>query len=545
MKINTSNLPINWAVSRLGDITTLRRESIDPQEYPEKEFNYLSIGNIESETGSLVNFKPTLGKSIKSSKLVFKKGDILYSRLRPNLNKVLLPDFSGIGATDLIPLEVRHGIDRQYLGFYLRSQYAVDYATERLRGNQLPRIGTKEIMFLPVPIAPFTEQKRIVAKINAMLAKSRIIIDSLERTPRMIASFRQLVLDKAFKGELTQRNPDDVPAQGLIKSVIREAKKVKQTEQSDNARKSLADLPPLPENWTWAKIGDVFDVVSGGTPKRTKPEYWNGNVAWVTSGEVAFNEITRTRERISDAGLENSSARLCPPGTVLLALYGEGKTRGQAAILRITAATNQAVACILCPEEKSSSGYVYWWLYHRYAETRRMGTGAYQPNMYLHQVKAIPIPLAPLLEQRTIVKRITELFSPINILETESKNAQKKVEKLEKTILTKAFSGELLTHNSNDEPADILMKRIRSETTKMPQRKRERKKVQRSTKGPKERTKSILSVLKELGEASIEVILEASGKTIGNFWDELEEEINAGRIEETRKGKLVLLKVKS
>ena len=93
------------------------------------------------------------------------------------------------------------------------------------------------------------------------------------------------------------------------------------------------DLPELPEGWCWATLGRLFAVTIGGTPARDKPEYWNGHIPWVSSGEVAVGRIVKTREQITPEGLANSNAKLHAPGTVLLAMIGEGKTRGQVALL--------------------------------------------------------------------------------------------------------------------------------------------------------------------------------------------------------------------
>ena len=102
----------------------------------------------------------------------------------------------------------------------------------------------------------------------------------------------------------------------------------------------------LPKGWSRSTLGKIARVTSGGTPDRSKSEYWDGDVPWVTTGEIQFNTITATSEQITDIGLQNSSAKLFPPGTLLMAMYGQGKTRGQVAKLGIEASTNQACAAI-------------------------------------------------------------------------------------------------------------------------------------------------------------------------------------------------------
>src|SRR5437016_4697471 len=103
----------------------------------------------------------------------------------------------------------------------------------------------------------------------------------------------------------------------------------------------------LPKGWSRRTLGEVAQISSGGTPDRAEPSYWGGSIPWVTTGEIRFNTITDTAEKITEQGLKNSSAKLFPPGTLLLAMYGQGKTRGQVAKLGIEATSNQNSAAIL------------------------------------------------------------------------------------------------------------------------------------------------------------------------------------------------------
>jgi type I restriction enzyme S subunit len=104
----------------------------------------------------------------------------------------------------------------------------------------------------------------------------------------------------------------------------------------------------VPEGWGVLPIGTIAQVASGGTPDRSNSHYWiDGNIPWVTTGEISYSEIKKTNEKITEVGLKNSSAKLFPKGTILMAMYGQGKTRGQVAKLGITASTNQACGAIL------------------------------------------------------------------------------------------------------------------------------------------------------------------------------------------------------
>ena len=141
-------------------------------------------------------------------------------------------------------------------------------------------------------------------------------------------------------------------------------------------------FPEFQNAWEWDSdsLGSIFDTSSGGTPDRSKEEYWNGNIPWITTSLVDFNIIMEADEFITDAGLSNSSAKLFPKMTILVAMYGQGKTRGQVAMLGIKAATNQACAAIL-PRKDIDPRFVFLNLGSRYVEMRRLSNSGGQENL--------------------------------------------------------------------------------------------------------------------------------------------------------------------
>ena len=159
----------------------------------------------------------------------------------------------------------------------------------------------------------------------------------------------------------------------------------------------------LPRGWRQATLGEIAQVSTGGTPDRQQPRYWGGDVPWVSTGEIRFNTITDTAERITREGLQRSSAKRLPAGTLLLAMYGQGRTRGQVARLGIEAATNQACAGIQAGSE-ADAGYLYQYLACSYTAIRDMGNTGTQCNLSMAIVKRIPVPLPPLAEQAAIAR---------------------------------------------------------------------------------------------------------------------------------------------
>ena len=205
-------------------------------------------------------------------------------------------------------------------------------------------------------------------------------------------SICQSVLKSAVEGRL--QGMAEGASRGRAAAALLKRIGIKQTEFKqfcfeDDSILEPRELPNLPENWVWTRIGQIFDVYVGATPRRNKPEYWGGDIPWVSSGEVAFCRIHKTRETICQLGFENSSTKIHPPGTVLLGMIGEGKTRGQAAILEIAACNNQNSAAIRVSEVGLAPEFVYYYFEHEYERTRKLSSGNNQPALSKNRVQSM------------------------------------------------------------------------------------------------------------------------------------------------------------
>jgi type I restriction enzyme S subunit len=171
----------------------------------------------------------------------------------------------------------------------------------------------------------------------------------------------------------------------------------------------------LPADWTVATLADIGRVYSGGTPSRARPSYWGPSIPWVTTKEVDAAEIRFTLEQITEEGLANSAAKIAPPGTLLIAMYGQGKTRGKAAILGIAAAMNQACAAIELRD--ASSRFVFHYLVANYERIRALSNAGSQENLSGEIVKAISIPIPPRAEQDQVACVLDDTDQLISTLE--------------------------------------------------------------------------------------------------------------------------------
>ena len=220
-------------------------------------------------------------------------------------------------------------------------------------------------------------QRRVAAKIDGLSARSKFARDELDHIPKLVARYKRAVLASAFRGELTaawrRKTLKGVDSFGFLRLRAevaasrraaplygrdeRSALIVRDQELSD-ALREIAEADDLPATWSWCGVGEAFGVYVGATPSRNEVAYWHGNIPWVSSGEVAFCRISQTAEAISKAGLRDTSTRVHPRGTVLLGMIGEGKTRGQTAILDIEACNNQNCAAIRVSEAGYPPEYV-------------------------------------------------------------------------------------------------------------------------------------------------------------------------------------------
>ncbi len=372
-------------------------------------------------------------------------------------------------------------INRKFLLFGINGYLkAIEDATSSVTVGHL---SSRDIMLIPFPLPPLAEQKRIVAKVEKLLEKVDDSRARLDKVSALLKRFRQSVLAAACSGRLTadwrKENPKIESGPNLLNRIkhARSAAAVsaKDTRQIDAAFQvvqltldaSELGVEQFPDSWAACQIGAIGSVVNGSTPSRMHDEYWNGKIPWVSSGEVRNNVISVTRERITQSGYDSCSIHLLPRGSVLLAMIGEGKTRGQSAILQVEATINQNIAAILIPHGLVLSEFLWRWFLFQYNATREQGSGSGPQALNCQRVRELPFVLPPLPEQREIVRRVEELFALADRLETRVDKARGQVDKLTQSILAKAFRGELVPQDPNDEPAEKLLARIRTKNERI------------------------------------------------------------------------------
>ena len=280
-------------------------------------------------------------------------------------------------------LEPREGanIDLDFL------YYALSYSKPEASDDVIPSLQRHHLEALELPLPPPTECCVIVALLSKIQAAA-------ETQRKIVATLKELKAATMAK---------------LFREGLR-GKKARQTE-----------IGELPENWETLPLGRHCRIIAGGTPPRDNPAYWNGAIPWVKTGEINYHPIAETAEHITEHGLVNSSAKIIKKGAVLMAMYGQGVTRGRVATLEIDAATNQACAALI-PDQKLDAGFLYAYCVFAYERIRELGHGANQKNLSADILKRMPIPVPTCLdEQREIAKFSKALDSKTRLAQARSK----------------------------------------------------------------------------------------------------------------------------
>ncbi|MDX7723428.1 restriction endonuclease subunit S, partial [Aeromonas caviae] len=242
--------------------------------------------------------------------------------------------------------------------------------------------------------------------------------DSLFTTQSSIDALKQTILQLAVMGKLVPQDPNDEPASALLERIAAEkARLIK-----EGKIKKEKPLPPiseeekpfaLPDGWQYERVGTFCLVGTGATPSRTNNKYWeSATVNWVSSGETSDLFVSETNEKISALAVKETNVTVYPVGTLIVAMYGQGKTRGQITELLVEAGTNQACAAIVMIEKSENiKNYIKIFFRKAYSEIREQAAGGAQPNLNVGKISTTVIPIPPIAEQHRIVTKVEELMS--------------------------------------------------------------------------------------------------------------------------------------
>lgn len=479
------SIPSTWRFARLGDVTNYGfRQQIGPDEISENEW-VLELEDIEKITSRLLLKVYAKERPPRSSKNRFFKGDVLYGKLRPYLDKVIIADEDGVCTTEMIPLKGYTSIVPEYLKLVMKSPSFVRYASESTHGMNLPRLGTDNARLAIIPIAPLNEQRRIVAKVDELMAlcdelereetnhlKSHQLLvetllgtltnaadatdfqqawskleehfDDIFTTEDSIDQLKQTILQLAVMGKLVPQDPYDEPASELLKRVKPEILK-NRTESNNQKAKSVAPsgevVAPivLPKGWTCCHLGDLVDIVSGVTLGKSYKErtvlvpYLR--VANVQRGFVDISDVKKLAVPKFEIGKYALNK-----GDLLMIEGGDWDKVGRCAVWQgeISPCIHQNHIFRLRLNSSLSIEFIEQYLNspiaRNYFETYSKQT-TNLASINKTQLRSTPILVPPRLEQDRIVMKISQLIGLCDRLKEKIVESQKTANQMAEAVL--------------------------------------------------------------------------------------------------------------
>lgn len=454
-----SELPKDWVRCTVGDIAAL----LSGPAFRSAEFvsdgdgiRLLRGDNIEPNSLRWANLRSWPRELLPGHEhLLIREDDVILAMDRPLVSsglKIALAARSDVPALlvqRVARIRSNRAESQRFLYYSLQQDRFRAYLLQGQTGTQLPHISLRQIEDFEIALPPLAEQERIVAAIEEAFSKLDFGETGLRTVRRLLTRMREAILAAAVTGRLVAQDSADTPATKLLADLGTIG----------------ATATGLPDGWARVRLGDIARVGSGTTPTRGNPAYWkDGTVPWITSGLISSGTIREARELVTHRAVRDTSLRLWPSGTLLVAMYGEGKTRGRCAELAIEATCNQACAAIVLHERlRGYKDFVRIFFDANYTAHRRLASGGVQPNLNAGLIKDMVLALPPVDEQLRIVTEVDRQFSFIESCERAVEAGLARSAALRRSVLKAAFEGRLVPQDSSDEPASMSLERIRAE----------------------------------------------------------------------------------
>lgn len=392
-------------------------------------------------------------------------------------------------------------IDPDYL-CYAINQTLEEQTSNAHGGVGLRHVTKKAFSDTRLPLPPYEEQKRLAKKIRKLRAQSAKSQNALKLILESRSKVRESFLEAAFAGDLTREWQTEGSLSESVEQLLSRVEAPKQTQGGREATSRIVpgrsgisiNIPdvPLPNRWKWVSLMRVARQETGHTPSRRIPEYWGGTVNWLGIKDAnAYHGkvIKSTLQKITEAGLQNSSARLLPAGTVCLSRTA---SVGYVTILGETMATSQDFATWTCTDALLPE-YLMYALMSEGHSIRRFGEGSVHTTIYFPEIRAFHIRLAPIEEQAAIASRIKSAFSKLDQVLAEAEKAMTLFQQLDDQIMEYAFKGRLTKLEVGDGSAVEQLSKLRPPTVTREIAAPSRSRNKEST----DMAKSLLQVLSE------------------------------------------------
>ena len=478
-------IPSNWVWTRLGEISKLSGGSGFPEKYQgflDKNIPFYKVGSLKNidDNFYIENSENYIDDDILTEikAKLFPANTIIFAKIGEAIRlnrRAILKENSCID-NNLMALVSNSSCYFRYIYFWLKKEDLYKYA----QATTVPSIRQSTLEELEFPLPPLNEQKRIVEKLDFLFEKTKRAKEIIEEIKIDIENRKISILDRAFKGTLTSKWRDGnktSDVKELLKTINEE--KIKkweedciQAEKDGNKKpkkpiiKEVKDMIvpvdeqpyKLPDSWVWVRLGDIGKITSGGTPTSNEKSYYGGDIIWITPADMSKQQsspwFSNSSKKITNLGLQKSSAQLIEGNSVV---YSSRAPIGYVNIVKDKFTTSQG--CKSVTPIKNSLMYIYYVLIEHTEDIKYRASGTTFKEISALEFGKTLVPLPPLEEQQEIVRVLDEVLENENKVK-ELLELEERIDVLEKSILHKAFKGELGTQNSSDESALNLLKSI-------------------------------------------------------------------------------------
>ena len=428
------SLPASWGWGRIDDVADMVTEGCDPRRSPEAL--HLAPDNIESSTGRLLSCRTVAEDLVVSNNFRFLKGDVLYTKLRPYLNKVVVAPFDGLCSSDILPIRAR--FNGSFLRYWMLSPEFLAQAIPRQTGVTLPRISRTALREVHVPVAPLPEQGRIVEAIETRFARLDAAVRALERARANLRGFQSSVLRTVFQqiqsssqqGESIQQERwrPDWPA-CTVGDILRES-----LRNGVTTRPSSGDTGVRTLTLTAVTTGDfsIGNTKSSGIPEE------DAEGLWLEPGDILI-ERSNTRELVGTSALYRGAERF--------AIYPDMVIRAR---VKNNVAPDFVAYVLKAP------------LTRKYFQSKARGVAGNMPKIAQPTILGLTIPIPSLEVQLAVVEEIDRKLSVMERTRRQIEDALTRCAHVRRSTLYAAFKGRLVPQDPKDEPASALLERIKT-----------------------------------------------------------------------------------
>ena len=474
-------LPKGWEAVHLGDVVTQRRERVSPQDHPETAL--IGLEHVEPHSTRLLGYWH--GKDARSSVGRFFSGDVIYSRLRPYLNKVLAPPFDGLCSAEFIVLEPSDAITTDYLCVRLNALDFVSF-TGRFDAGDRPRVKYDQIATFEFGLPPLNEQRRIVSTVRRHLTRVEEGTRDIAAAEGRLRTFRNAALVAAITGRLPAGDATH-SAESLLAEVLE--KRQSRWTATAMGRCSEPEQPrppalPLPDGWTWATVDQLAIGIQYGSSAKTSDQHQG--VPVLRMGNIVDGRLDFTDLKYLPEVHDEFPALLLQDGDLLFNRTNSPELVGKTAVARRfpekCSFASYLIRVRLAPE--IAPEWVNYFLnspFGRQWVRDNVSQQVGQANVNGTKLRALTLPLPPLEVQHALVAGVERLIAREVELGASLCVATAQAERLRRSLLHHAVTGQLVEHASSDEPVRAVLERVEA---KRASRAAERRRARKASRVP-------------------------------------------------------------